>query len=47
VRLSGSALEDYVADAVELLERYGAVVDPDPQPFTVLTARSFVVTLGA
>jgi len=33
VRLSGSALEDYVADVVELLERYGAVVGPDPQPF--------------
>jgi len=33
VRLSGSALEDYLADVVELLERYGALVDEDPQPF--------------
>lgn len=33
MRLSGSALEDYVADVVELLERYGASVDEDPEPF--------------
>ena len=33
MRLSGSALEDYLADVVELLERYGALVDEDPQPF--------------
>ncbi len=27
MRLSGSALEDYLADIAELLERYGAVLD--------------------
>lgn len=33
MRLSGSGLEDYVADVVELLERYGAAVGPDAQPY--------------
>jgi len=49
VRLSGSALEDYVADVVELLERYGALVDEDPQPFINASpsgARWFEVRAG-
>jgi hypothetical protein len=49
VRLSGSALEDHVADVVELLERYGALVDEDPQPFINASqggARWFEVRAG-
>lgn len=33
MRLSGAALEDHVADVVELLERYGAVLDPSDDPW--------------
>jgi len=29
LRLFGAALEDYLAEVAELLERYGAVVDPE------------------
>jgi hypothetical protein len=32
VRLSGTALEDYVADVAELLERYGGTLEPDADP---------------
>jgi hypothetical protein len=32
LRLAGPALEDYLANVAELLERYGAVVDPDVEP---------------
>ena len=32
MRLARAALEDYLADIAELLERYGAVVDPDVEP---------------
>ena len=32
MRLVGAALEDHLADVAELLERYGAVIDPEVEP---------------
>jgi hypothetical protein len=33
VRLAGPALEDYVSRVADLLERFGAVLDPDEDPW--------------